>query len=235
MSTDTIRPDESPAPPPVAASADSYPASGQGAAPVPAPDQTGPSGQTGAITLTRHGEPGLSRKVKLNAAGYAAWWARYEETGLLPGQTPPDSLVALVRRADHVFSSTRIRAIETARAVCADRSFEIEPLLIEAPLPPPRWPAWLRLAPRTWGFFARFWWWFFNHHEPGQETRAQAEARADAMAARLGDHARAGGEVVVLAHGFFNTMIARSLKKQGWTLVDDQGWRYWSARRFERR
>jgi broad specificity phosphatase PhoE len=225
--TDTIRPDDASAPVSVAAAADPYsPSSLVEPAAVVKP---------GAITLVRHGEPGLSRKVTLNAAEYVDWWARYEETGLLAGQTPPESLVALVRDADVVISSTRIRAIETARAVSGNRPFDMDPTLIEAPLPPPMWPSWLRFSPRRWGVVARIWWWFFNHHNPGQESRAEAERRADLVAGRLAAIALAGEDVVVLAHGFFNTMIGFSLKRLGWKLVDDQGWRYWCARRFERR
>lgn len=190
--------------------------------------------RAGAIILARHGEPGLSRKVRLNAAQYADWWARYEETGLLAGQTAPGRLVDQAMRAGIVLSSTRIRSIETARAVCGPLQFQSHPELIEAPLPPPRWPSWLKLPPRQWGVISRFWWWFFNHHE-GQETRAQAEVRADAAADRLAGLAQQGGDVLVLAHGFFNTMIGRSLQRKGWRLVEDQGFKYWSMRRFERR
>ncbi|HET6971893.1 MAG TPA: histidine phosphatase family protein, partial [Phenylobacterium sp.] len=46
----------------------------------------------GAIILARHGEPALSRKVKLSAAGYREFWANYEVLGILPGQTPPQAL-----------------------------------------------------------------------------------------------------------------------------------------------
>jgi hypothetical protein len=59
---------------------------------------TGP--RPGAITLARHGEPALSRKIRFNAPAYGDWWARYEEGGLLPGQTPPDSLKATAKRAE---------------------------------------------------------------------------------------------------------------------------------------
>ena len=31
--------------------------------------------QAGAIVLARHGEPALSRKARMNAADYGAWWA----------------------------------------------------------------------------------------------------------------------------------------------------------------
>ena len=114
------------------------------------------------------------------------------------------------------------------------REFVREVELIEAPLPPPPWPGWLRLPPNIWGFWARFWWWFFDHHEGG-ESRRDAEARADRVAAMLEAKAAEGKEVVVLAHGFFNFMIGRALKKRGWRMVESEGWKYWSIRRFERR
>ena len=38
----------------------------------------------GAVILARHGEPALSRKIRLTAAGYRAWWADYEIGGLWP-------------------------------------------------------------------------------------------------------------------------------------------------------
>jgi broad specificity phosphatase PhoE len=106
-------------------------------------------------------------------------------------------------------------------------------MLIEAPLPPPNWPSWIRMKPSKWGFIARFWWWYFNHHE-GAETRRQAEARADQAAAMLVGLAAEGQDVVVLAHGFFNFMIGRSLRRMGWRMTDSQGFKYWSMRRFQR-
>ena len=91
-----------------------------------------------------------------------------------------------------------------------------------------------KLSPRIWGFVARVAWWFFGHHE-GQETRIQAEKRAAEVAERLIASAQTGEKVLVLAHGFFNTMVGRELKRRGWACVDGRGYRYWSAKRFERR
>jgi hypothetical protein len=205
--------------------------------PITTPAQSAPAGvegrtRAGAIILTRHGEPDLSRKVRLNAAGYAAWWARYEGMGLKPGQSAPARLQAAARDAV-LICSTRPRSTDPAPGGPHGRDFETDVALIEAPLPPPDWPGWLKLAPRTWGFVARVWWWFFNHHA-GQETRAQAEARAEAIADRLIATADQGRDVLVIAHGFFNTMIGMVLRRRGWRLVEDQGYRYWSSRRFER-
>jgi broad specificity phosphatase PhoE len=187
----------------------------------------------GAIVLARHGEPALSRKVRITAAEYREFWALYEIGGILPGQTPPDRLRAFVAECGALVSSTRLRAIESARALVGERAFDTHDMLIEAPLPPPNIPGWIKLSPRIWGFLARVWWWYLNHHE-GQETRAEAEARADRAAALLIGLAAGGENVVVLAHGFFNHLIGRSLRKLGWKLVESEGYRYWSMRRFER-
>jgi broad specificity phosphatase PhoE len=187
----------------------------------------------GAITLARHGEPALSRKVRLSSKEYRAFWARYELMGLLPGQTPPEHLLASVRDCDVLISSTRLRAVESAQAVGQGKTVTQEAVLIEAPLPPPRWPSWIKLSPRIWGFLARFHWWFFNHHQ-GEEKRRESEARADQAAAMLVGLAEGGQNVVVLAHGFFNVLIDRALRKRGWRRTFREGYKYWSTRRFER-
>jgi broad specificity phosphatase PhoE len=188
----------------------------------------------GAVILTRHGEPALSRKVLLSAKAYGEWWGRYELGGLKADQAPPTALKQLAARAGTILSSTRLRARETAQAVADGRPFVEEPILIEAPLPPPPLPEWIRMSPKLWGFTSRVWWWFFNHHAGG-ESRAEAEARADEAAVRLMALATDGREVLVLAHGFFNTLIGRALKARGWKCTLDQGFQYWCMKRFEPR
>jgi broad specificity phosphatase PhoE len=200
---------------------------------VTADDATAPRpGRAGAIVLARHGEPALSRRVRLSAQQYREFWANYEVLGILPGQTPPAKLAAFVEKAGTLVTSTRLRSIESAERLAPGREFARHDVLVEAPLPPPNWPVWIRLSPRIWGFLARFWWWFFNHHE-GQETRKAAERRADEAAAMLIEMAGQGEDVVVLAHGFFNYMIGKALRRRGWRLTLSEGYKYWSTRRFE--
>ena len=189
-------------------------------------------GRPGSITLVRHGEPALSRRVRLTARGYRDWWAVYEEGGLKGGQTPPCALIDAAAKADVLISSTRRRAIESATAIVAGRSYDQDSVFIEAPLPPPALPEWLKLPPRWWGFVSRVWWWLFAHEE-GQESYSQAVARAQTAARGLIARAARGEEVLVIAHGFFNLMIGRALKAEGWRLTVNEGFRYWSARRFE--
>jgi broad specificity phosphatase PhoE len=186
----------------------------------------------GAIVLARHGEPALSRRIRLNAAGYRRWWAAYEEGGILAGQTPPAELLDLARHADIIFASTRRRAVETAEAVAGGKLFIRDPMFIEAPLPPPPLPGFLKFSPKSWGVIARFSWWLGYHG--GEETRAQAQVRAVAASERLDAAASSGADVLLLAHGYFNWMVGRELTRRGWRRMQDRGFKYWATRRFER-
>jgi broad specificity phosphatase PhoE len=79
---------------------------------------------------------------------------------------------------------------------------------------------------------SRFWWFVFDGHG-GQESRAQAAARARRAAALLSERAAGGQTVVLIAHGYFNFMIGRVLAGRGWRRTVDQRFGYWSMRRFE--
>lgn len=187
-----------------------------------------------AIVLVRHGRPALSRRRLLSSRAYRAWWAEYELSGLKADQVTPAELKQAAKNAGAILASSRPRSLETAHAVGEGKDFIADDLFIEAPLPPPGWPEWIRLPPMLWGFISRTAWWFFDHHH-GEESRRQAQARAERAAQRLIELAGEGRDVLLLAHGFFNTMIARELQRRGWRCTRDGGWRYWSARRFEKR
>lgn len=190
--------------------------------------------QPGSITIARHGEPALSRKVRLNTGQYAEFWRKYEIGGLTPGQTIPSHLVEPCAQAEVIWVSTRRRALESARILIGQREIIEDVRLIEAPLPPPPFPGFLSMSPKLWGFFARFWWWYLNHHA-GQEPRAQAEARVRSVLAEITAQADEGKHVLIVAHGFINAMMGLELARMGWRRVWGRGWKYWSTRRFERR
>lgn len=189
------------------------------------------SPRTGSITLARHGRPALSRKCLLTAQGYRDWWQLYDEGGLLEGQTAPEGLVQTAAQVDVIYASTLRRAQETARTVAMGREIHTDAIFVEAPLPPPNLPDWFKLPPRLWGVVARIWWHLFNRHD-APETRAKAETRAEGAAQMLIAEAQQGRDVLLLAHGYFNHMIGKALQARGWSLTLDQGFKYWSQRRF---
>ena len=130
--------------------------------------------------------------------------------------------------ADVIFASTLRRAIETAEAVAGGKTISTDAVFIEAPLPPP--PVLGRRTPRAWGVWARVFWWFGRH--AGQETRQEAEQRAEAAVATVTARALRGDNVLVCAHGWFNRMMRPVLRAQGWKCVEDHGDGYWSYRRY---
>jgi broad specificity phosphatase PhoE len=186
----------------------------------------------GAITLARHAEPDLSRKVRLNAREYRKWWDTYEGVGIVAGQSPPPKLLQAADSAGMIYTSTRPRSIETARVLVGAREMMHEALFIEAPLPPPNWPDFIRLSPRAWGVISRVSWWIGGHK--GEESRPEAQGRAQRAARLLHEVAMSGTDVLLVAHGFFNTMIGTELRRLGWRRAGGRGWRYWSTRSYRR-
>ena len=183
------------------------------------------------IILARHGEPDLSKRLRMNWRGYKYWWRLYDETGLVPGHDAPKLVKKLAASADRVLASTLPRAIETAEKARGGPIDRTDPLLVEAGLPPPNL-GYIRLKPRTWGVLARICWMcgFAGDVESQKAARIRAEKAAD----MLSDEAKDGKIVFVAAHGWFNRMMKKPLLRRGFRLVEDHGDYYWSYRRYER-
>lgn len=201
--------------------------------PVAAKALSAPSPQTpalGGLVLVRHGRPDLSRKVKIGWQGYRAWWAAYGESGLAPGQSPPEKLLALAACADLVVASPLPRARETAKHLAPGMEAVIDDIFVEAPLPAPQIP-FLQLRPGTWNVFSRLFW--LVGYSAAGESHKHADVRAVEAADRLESLARGRELVILCAHGWFNRMIRRVLRDRGWRCVYDGGDSYWAWRHFE--
>jgi broad specificity phosphatase PhoE len=187
----------------------------------------------GRIITARHGRPNLSRDVRISAREYGGWWSQYDASGLHPDETPPQSLIAIAGKAKTVLSSTLPRAIETARDVTRGaREVPADPIYVEAPLPPPPAPSFIKLSPGTWGVISRTFW-FFGYAPAGVENHAEAWKRVDRIVERLADRAEEG-DVLLCAHGYLNWMIDRRLRRAGWRRAGREGGNhYWSWRIYE--
>lgn len=180
------------------------------------------------IVIARHGRPALDRHIWINSEEYVAWWAAYDAGGLATDQRVPNGLVEALKACNVLVSSTLLRARETAAQAAPGRDILFEGQFVEAPLPPPHFPDFLKLRPRVWGVIARFTWYFGYHRD--QETRQQAEVRADAGANWLIEKATTHGSVGLLAHGWFNRMLRVCLEAKGWTCIYDGHDSHWSHR-----
>jgi len=198
--------------------------------------ETKPKPETGRgrIIVSRHGRPALNRSAgpRLTWQEYQDWWQRYEDGSLAEDQAPAAALVQAVSDVDHVMSSIRPRAIETAKWATGGREPELDDVFNEAPLPPPPWPSWVKLSPRFWGVFSRMYW-LNGYTEPGMETREETWARVDTIIQTLQSHA-ATGDVMVCGHGYLNWMISRRVDAHNWQCAEYRGGnKYWSWRIYE--
>lgn len=197
------------------------------------PETTSAAAARGPIIISRHGRPALNRDAgpKLAWADYVDWWAKYEAGPLEEGQAPPDRLMQIVKDADVVFASSRLRAQQTAAMALPHKPAGHDPVFNEAPLPPPKLKG-FKALPKTWNVLARTAW--LAGHHLGDETSAEARLRARIAALRLHE-ASAQGKVYLAAHGWFNRMLRPELRRLGWICVEDGGDRYWSYRVYEYR
>jgi len=181
--------------------------------------------------VSRHGRPALDRTKgpRLNWESYIGWWAAYEAGGLEEGQTAPEKLKAEVADADIFLTSSRLRAHETMASAAPGKEARQLPLFDEAPLPPPRLD-WLKMLPKRWNVLSRIVW--LGGHALDGENVHEARARAREAAYMLHETALEG-KVYLAAHGWFNRMIRKELRKLGWRCTRNGGDKYWAWRSYE--
>ena len=102
------------------------------------------------IIIARHGNPELSRKVRLNWREYREWWSKYQISGLKKDQKIPKKLKKWAEKSDIVISSSLLRAQESAILATGRKPDFIYEDLVEAPLPSPHLGS-IKIRPKSWG------------------------------------------------------------------------------------
>ena len=177
------------------------------------------------IILVRHGQPAIALSPRTSHAGFAGYIDAYEEAGLDPVSLPPDHLRDLVKELDAVFTSGRPRSQQSAAALAPHAQLMADPLFAEAPLASPVIPL-LRMRVPKWAVMSRILWHAGFH--PGIENPRTARARAAQAADILVARASRTGTAVLVAHGYFNWMIGRQLRRRGFTRTGSHQARYWN-------
>src|ERR1700722_17486231 len=178
------------------------------------------------IILVRHGQPALPLRPRTSHHEFRDYIDAYEAAGLDPGSLPPRELADLVKELDHVFTSGRPRAHQSAQALAPHAELVADSLFAEAPLASPRIPL-LKMRVPKWAVVARILWHAGYHPEIEnyRKARHRAGRAADVLIAKVRD----GGSVALIAHGYFNAMIGRQLRKRGFVRTGSHRVRYWNA------
>ncbi len=183
------------------------------------------------IVLVRHGRPAMGRSRWIGHAGFARFLDDYEAAGI-EADPPPPELLELIADSPRVFASDLRRSIDSAHALLPQAELISTPVFTEAPLASPRLPA-VRLKVPAWAVISRVAW--HGGFKPGIESYGQSKQRARLAAPLLIDEAERSGIAVLVAHGYFNAILGRTLRLRGWRRVSgSHKARFWNTVVYER-
>ena len=184
------------------------------------------------VILVRHGKPAIASSPRLRHHGFRRYIDEYQDAGLDPVSAPPEELLDLVKGLNAVFTSGSPRATDSAKTLLPGAEIIADPLFAEAPLAAPRIPL-LKMKVPVWAVMARIMWHAGYH--PEIENYRRAKSRAVQAADILEDRAEENdGSAVLVAHGYFNAMIGRVLRKRGFRRTGSHRVRFWNAVIYER-
>ena len=188
--------------------------------------------QGARIILVRHGKPAIPTNPRTSHHGFRRYIDAYQDAGLDPQSAPPGELLDLVKGLNAVFTSGFPRADDSARTLLPEAEVIADPLFAEAPLAAPRIPL-VKMKVPVWAVMARILWHAGYHPEIENYRRAKIRAvqAADILLARAEAN---NGVAVLVAHGYFNAMIGRVLKKRGFSRTGAHRVRFWNAVIYDR-
>ena len=178
------------------------------------------------VILVRHGRPAISTAQRTSHRGFRDYIDAYEAAGLDPASVPPEELQDLVGELTAIYPSGRPRSQDSARALAPNAELIADPLFVEAPLASPRIPL-VRMSVPKWAVMSRILWHAGYHPEIENYRRAkQRAARAsDILTAR----ATEDGTAALVAHGYFNAIIGRELRRRGFRKTGSHRVQFWNA------
>lgn len=183
------------------------------------------------IVLVRHGQPAIALSPQVGHRGFGDYVQAYEAAGLDPSSLPPQELAELGRELVSIFASDRPRSHQSATRLAPSAALIMDPLFAEAPLASPPVPL-LKMRVAGWAVISRLLW------HAGFSPRIEGVFAARLRAARAADmliaEAREKGTAALVAHGYFNFMIGRVLKRRGFVKRGSHRARYWNSVIYER-
>jgi len=183
------------------------------------------------VVLVRHGRPAIESAPRTCHRGFRDYIDAYQDAGLDPLSAPPEELQDLVKGLASVHTSARPRAQDSARTLLPEAELIADPLFEEAPLAVPRIPL-IKMKVPAWAVMARIMWHAGYH--PEVEGYRRAKARAAKASDILIERARKHGIAVLVAHGYFNAMIGRTLRRRGFRKTGSHRARFWNAVIYDR-
>ena len=169
---------------------------------------------TRTIALIRHGPVEFPFRKRITSRMFAEHLDQFREAGIEPGVLPPAETCTATQTVDVVVTSDLHRAVQSARMLAPECQFICDNVFREAELPHSV-PIPVTLSFGAWIVVARILW--LTGWSRGAESHSGAQTRSRVAARRLIELAEANKHVALVGHGYFNGLIARQLRRQGWT------------------
>lgn len=179
------------------------------------------------ISLIRHGRSKQVENRWLTSREFQHWIAAYDESSIFAEKSYPAAALEKTAAAKLVISSDLLGSIDSARLLNPNKSNISDALFRELELP--SFPAimGLKQRPNSWAVLLRCLW--FMGYSRQCESLNPARQRAGEAARQLEGYAEEHQSVVLVGHGFFNRMIARELKKRGWSGKRTSSAQHWGC------
>ncbi len=182
---------------------------------------------TATIVLVRHGRSAYRHdRSWLSAATVRDYERGYDNAGIRDDDAPSEELCTLATQASVFVASDMRRAIESAHRLVPGREPEIQPLVRELFLEPPRWIPFLPME--AWDAISYFQWSARMALGIDHELMQRAEHAARWLVERSAN----GGTVFVVTHGGFRRLLTSRLEARGWRCTNQRrsyaNWSAWS-------
>ena len=179
------------------------------------------------ITIIRHGRSKCTEKKRVKSSDFMEWAARYDGEGVFEEVQYPSDTLDQISTAGVVFSSHLSRSVESANLLNAEGTVS-DPLFREAELPQFNIDFLkVKMNPGLWAVSLRVMW--LLGYSKGCESYRSTKRRALQAADKLIESTESHQTVVLVGHGFFNRMIARELRRKGWSGRRRPGTKHWKC------
>ncbi len=177
------------------------------------------------ITLLRHGKPEDLSLHRLSASEFCGWIQDYNASSLSESSKPTEAAFDYVSRCNAIICSELTRSIDSAKILNKEKIILSDSIFNEAGLPFTNWQK-LKLSPKIWAVLFRVLWLFgFSRNS---ESFKEAKNRAKEAVRKLSQLSNEYDTVLFVGHGVFNRILAKELRKSGWSGPKNPGSKYWS-------
>ena len=178
------------------------------------------------ISFIRHGKSQWIENNRLTCKEFIKWTEQYNCTGVYKGDFYPPETIKALTSSGAVFTSNLKRSLESAKSLNPNVNYISSSLFREVELPQLKINFLrIKLKPTTWVVLLRCLW--LLGYSRGCESLNEARIRANKASKCLIDYAMVYESVVLVGHGFFNLLIAKELRKTGWTGKKKPSTKHW--------